>query len=172
MPPENTCGVLAAAALGDTGAVSENARVVEALHEVLVSRDGRIAIDDEAQGRLIADTLEEVAEPDFACTMIAPGEPGLRGEFHGVEGFLEAWRDWAGAFETVRLEREQLIEAGPHVVDLSRMSGIPHGGRTELVNRAAAIWSFRAGRLARVDFYLDRDAALRAAGLDPQNVQE
>jgi hypothetical protein len=85
MAPENTCGVLAPAALGDTGAVSENARVVEALHEVLLANDGRIAIEEEAQGEQIAEALNQVAEPDFRCTMIAPGETGLRAARRGLD---------------------------------------------------------------------------------------
>ncbi len=35
----------------------------------------------------------------------------------------------------------------------------------------AAVWWVRDGRLVRVEFNLNREAALRSAGLDPQSSQ-
>jgi ketosteroid isomerase-like protein len=153
--------------------VADGTEVVRALHEVLLAEGGLVDIDDESSGERIAEVLREVAEPDFECAMVASGGgAGLRAEHRGVEGFLDAWRDWAGAFDRMRIEPERLIEAGDCVVELDRMSGTPRGTSAEVINRVGAVWTFSDGRLARVEFHLDRTEALRAAGLDPQSGQE
>jgi ketosteroid isomerase-like protein len=153
--------------------VAELTEVVRALHEVLLAEDGLVDIDDEASGERIAEVLREVAEPDFECVMVASGGgAGLRAERRGVGGFLDSWRDWAGAFDRMRIEPERLIETGDRVVELDRMSGTPRGTSAEVVNRVGAVWTFSDGRLSRVEFHLDRAEALRAAGLDPQSSQE
>jgi hypothetical protein len=36
----------------------------------------------------------------------------------------------------------------------------------EIETAGAAVWHVRGGRLHRVEFHLDREAALRAAGLE------
>jgi hypothetical protein len=91
-----------------------------------------------------ADRIGEIAAPDLVTTMIAE-EGGLRNEFHGHDGYREAWADWLQAFDSYRVELE---------------------------GSAAGVLRFAEGRLQRIEFHLDREAALRAAGLDPQNVQE
>jgi ketosteroid isomerase-like protein len=114
--------------------------------------------------------VDEIAAEDLVVEMV--GDEGFRLERPGVEGFLESWRDWIQPFETFRVELEDVIESGPHLVVLVRQTGRPRGGGTEIENEGAAVWTFRGQRLRRVEFHLDRGMALRAAGLDPQSGQE
>jgi ketosteroid isomerase-like protein len=86
--------------------------------------------------------------------------------FRGYEGLRSFNREWREAFENVETHCEELIDAGEHVVAVSRyrvrgrasgieVSGLARGG----------IWTIRAGKVARVRFFNTRDEALEAAGL-------
>jgi ketosteroid isomerase-like protein len=52
-------------------------------------------------------------------------------------------------------------------VSLVKITGRTQTGGVELSQPAAAVWTVRGGKLARAEFHLDRERALRAAGLDP-----
>ncbi len=111
-----------------------------------------------------------LAEPDFDVIMVGPGyAPGTL-DHEGFDGFVAAWRDWTGAFERFRIEVDELIDAGDNVVSLVRQIGVPRGTDAEVESQGAAVWMIRDGRLRRVEFHLDRDAALRAAGIDPTSL--
>jgi ketosteroid isomerase-like protein len=53
-------------------------------------------------------------------------------------------------------------------VSLVEMSGTTKTGGAQIEAPAAAVWTVVDGRLRRVEFHLDQDAALRAAGLEPE----
>jgi ketosteroid isomerase-like protein len=106
----------------------------------------------------------EVAHPDVECVMVGP-DPRFATEARGIEGFVEAWSDWLSPFDRWRLELEDVIEFGDRVVTLIRQFGTPKGSTAEVENAGAAVWFLRDGRLARVEFHLDREMAMRSAGL-------
>jgi ketosteroid isomerase-like protein len=108
--------------------------------------------------------IEDIAVPDLMCVMIGP-DPAFRTEYQGVEGLIEGWTDWLSPYESFRMEIEDVIEAADAVVTIVRQFGTPTGGGPELEAQSAAVWWMRDGRLARVEFHLDRQLALRAAGL-------
>jgi ketosteroid isomerase-like protein len=142
-----------------------NLELAAALNEILPTGDWVAAMrDEEALGRRL-DTLRELAWPDLEIAMAGPG--GFTGTFHGVEGFREAWADWLQAFQTYEVEIEEIRESGEHVIGLAHHTATTHGSDVPMREPAAAIMTFRDGRLARLEFTLDRDAALRAAGLEP-----
>lgn len=119
----------------------------------------------EAIARLRA-ALERIADSTLEVAMIGP-DPAFRQDFEGIDGFVEAWLDWLSPFSTFRMELDDVIEREDRLVTLVRQYATPVGGSVEIENVGAAIWWFRDGRLARVEFHLDRDAALRSAGLEP-----
>ncbi len=83
----------------------------------------------------------------------------------GLEGFAEAWRDWLEAWESYYIEVEEFIDAGDVVVSLTRVRAQTTRDEVAVEHRPAALWSLRGGKIARVRFYLDREEALKAAGL-------
>jgi len=107
--------------------------------------------------------IGEIAADDLIVEMV--GDASFRRTRHGIDGFIEAWRDWVDPFESFTAEVEDFLEAEPHVVVLVRLVARPRGGGTEIANEAAAVWTFEGDRLARVEFHLDRATALSAAGL-------
>jgi ketosteroid isomerase-like protein len=86
---------------------------------------------------------------------VAHGQSGIDDE---LEEDLEAW-------EERRLEAEEFIDAGDNVVVLLHEYRRGKGSGIELESRTAVVVAVRGGRVTRIQGYMDRDAALEAAGL-------
>jgi ketosteroid isomerase-like protein len=71
---------------------------------------------------------------------------------------LEAW-------EERRLEPEEFIDAGDSVVVLLHEYRRGRGSGVEVESDTAVLVVVRGGRIVRMQGYMDRDAALKAAGL-------
>jgi ketosteroid isomerase-like protein len=83
---------------------------------------------------------------------------GRDGAHRFVAAFREAWTQW-------RVEPEQYFDAGAHVVVYVRIHVAGEVSGVELDHEPAHLWTIRDGRVASLEIFLDRDAALRAAGL-------
>jgi uncharacterized protein len=85
--------------------------------------------------------------------------------YHGKEGFLHATADWTEDFSEWSVIPEEFVDAGEFVLVRVRQmargeaSGIPVEGKFWFVLQ------MRGNRVAKVSFYIRRDAALEAAGL-------
>ncbi len=100
-------------------------------------------------------------------------------EFHGTVGGLEEGRVARGqsqidetfeaedleAWEERRLEPEEFIDAGDSVVVLVHEYRRGRGSGVELESDTAIVIGLRDGRVVRIQGYMDRAAALEAAGL-------
>jgi ketosteroid isomerase-like protein len=100
-------------------------------------------------------------------------------EFHGTVGGLEEGRVARGlpeavrvfeeedleAWEERRLEAEEFIDAGDNVVVLMREYRRGRGSGVELETDTAVVCAVSAGRVVRIQGYMDRNAALQFAGL-------
>jgi uncharacterized protein len=84
--------------------------------------------------------------------------------YRGHDGLREAMRNVELAFEEVRFEAEEFLDAGDDVVVLVRMVGRGKGSGVNVDARIAHLWNFRDGKGVRVRV-LERDEALAAAGL-------
>jgi len=140
--------------------------MVEEIQEALTASDVVTALEDDADQR-IPRLFMELAEPDFEVSMVGPQYAPATLDFTGLDGFVEAWTDWTSAYESFRIEIDEMVDAGDIVVSLVRQIGILKGGDAEIETTGAAVWMIREGRLRRVEFHLDRATALRAAGLEP-----
>ncbi len=87
---------------------------------------------------------------------VAHGQSEIDREFEEVD--LEAW-------EERRLEAEEYIDAGDDVVVLLHEYRRGRGSGVELETKTAVVVAVRGGRVVRVQGYMNRDAALEAAGL-------
>ncbi|HXF00004.1 MAG TPA: nuclear transport factor 2 family protein [Solirubrobacterales bacterium] len=114
----------------------------------------------------LTSAIETVAVPDLASAMIGPDQ-SFRIDYRGVAALIDGWRDWLAPYESFRMEIDEVIESDGVLVTCVRQFGTPVGGGPELVAQGAAVWWLRDGRLVRVEFNLDREAALRSAGLGP-----
>ncbi len=146
---------------------TEAVQIVQRIQSALVGTDVVEALDDEEADRVLRAMFGELAEPDFEVAMIGPGYLPARLETAGPDGFGEVWREWTSPFEHFRIEVDDVIDAGEHVVSLVRQAGRTKTGGVEIAAAAAAVWTVRGGKLQRVEFHLDQAAALRAAGIPP-----
>ena len=108
--------------------------------------------------------LDPLVVEGFVTEMVA--DSSFREERTGVEGFLAAWQDWAGPYSSLRVEVEEIREIGDKLLTLVRQVGVPKGTTTEIADSSAAVWTLADGKLVRVEFHLDVEAAKRSAGLD------
>jgi ketosteroid isomerase-like protein len=120
--------------------------------------------DDASVIARLTSAIERVAAPDLEGAMIGP-DPSFRIEFQGADGLVERWRDWLSPYESFRMDIEDLIDSGDVLVTCVRQFGTPTGGGPEVDAESAAVWWLRDDRLVRVEFHLDREKALQAAGV-------
>jgi ketosteroid isomerase-like protein len=118
----------------------------------------------EAWERGDRDVFAELADPNVE----------LHGTVGGVEegrvtrGMSEIGREYESAeemWEEHRIEIQELIDAGDRVVIFQREYQRGKSSGVELVLDAAALVDIREGRIVRVQGYMDRAAALEAAGV-------
>jgi ketosteroid isomerase-like protein len=75
-----------------------------------------------------------------------------------LERTFETWAQF-------RVEVDELVDAGDAVVALGHTAGVGKASRAAVEERMAHVIWFRDGRPYRLKVFVDRDEALRAAGL-------
>jgi ketosteroid isomerase-like protein len=85
--------------------------------------------------------------------------------WQGHEGIADALRTWTGTWESWRLDIEEIIDADPHVVALEKQSGRGKGSGLRWAEETATLFTLRDGKVVRMVWFTNRDAALEAAGL-------
>jgi ketosteroid isomerase-like protein len=112
--------------------------------------------------------LERGSHPDLVTVMVPQDGPAV--EHPGIEGFREALDDWISPYERFRLELVEVIAMEDKVVFRARQIGTTKHGGVEIDTPGVSVWSVDDGQVRQVAFYLDEDEGLRAAGLDPGEV--
>jgi uncharacterized protein len=133
----------------------ENVELLQTGFEIL-ARDGVEAL---------LEYLTGILDPDFE----APAPPELSVEpttYRGAEGVRRWFESFYEVMDEIRLEPEEFIDAGDHVVVPLILSAKGQGTGIEVEQRIVQVWTLRSGRVLRMDTYVDRALALRAAGLD------
>jgi ketosteroid isomerase-like protein len=132
----------------------------------------RLLVDDADVVPLIRDDgtwtkrrseVEALFEPDYAVIWIAHGQRPI--EATGVDQARQGWLDWLEPWETYRVQIERVLPVGDRVVVLVRVHGRMAGTQNDVELIAASVYLVRDGRVARIEHYADRAAALEAVGL-------
>jgi hypothetical protein len=144
--------------------VADDAAIVERLNQALL-RVAEGGVFDSEGGAAFAAAIAPLADPDLVCLMSGGA---LTTQYSGLDGIQAGWTDFLSPFETLRVEFDGSVEPGREgwFVDPVRLTGVPKGSSGEIEQTGAAVWQIRDGRVVRVEFHLDRDAARRAAGID------
>jgi ketosteroid isomerase-like protein len=87
------------------------------------------------------------------------------GDYRGHAGFGRWLEDWASAWSEYTMEPEEFLDAGEHVVAFIRQTTTGQGSGVVLEREDAMVFEFRAGKIARLDYYNSRDQALKTVGL-------
>ncbi|MGH2925256.1 MAG: nuclear transport factor 2 family protein [Solirubrobacterales bacterium] len=107
----------------------------------------------------------EAFEIDFVTEFISTQAGLLRPAARGIVGFAEGWRDWLEPWDSYYMEVEELLDAGELVVSLVRVRAKTERDGVAIEHSPASVWSLHGGKITRVQFYLERERALEAAGL-------
>ena len=111
----------------------------------------------------LVEFVHAYASPDFVCAMF-PLPPTPSVEYRGPDGVARAWSDWSETFASVRVEPEEVCEGENAVVLLAEQIAVTRHGGVEIRQPSAMLWLFGPAGLERLEFHLDRDAALEAGG--------
>jgi ketosteroid isomerase-like protein len=137
-------------------ATSQHRATVERVYELFNSlpRDAGARRESPLVRELLA-----MHDSDVVFTQSA-NQPEGRQEFRGREQLREAWDQWFEAWAEHRSRPEEVVERGDRVLVLSRERLVARDG-IKLEHKGAAIFTFRAGKIVRLDSYTDQDTARR-----------
>jgi hypothetical protein len=144
--------------------MTPDADALDALSQALPLGEIDIA-NLEREVELRAKLLGEIAVRDLRTSFVAPG--GLRGDFDGIGGYRDGWRDWLETFDSYRSDLNETRVGVGSTVLITHQSGRPRGGMIDVENDSAVVVFWRDGLVERLEFHLDRGTALEAAGLEP-----
>src|SRR3954465_12015993 len=120
----------------------------------------RAALAALTRGDLDAALKDMSPEFEFDFSRSVGTVPGV----YGLDEMPGFWNNFAEAWESVRMEAEEFIEAGDQVVTPITTHARGRQG-VEVQARGAWVWTFRGGSIARICFYQELQEAFEAAGL-------
>ena len=150
----------------------ENVELARRLYPAPVDMVALLA--DPASEEAFRDTFEPLVHPGFE-TVTAPGQVPLSGvgsgdpsrpTVHGLDGLATGFREWLNAWETWEVTATEFIDVDADRVLVTldvRARSKTH--QVEMPIDGANLLTFREGRLARLELFLNREQALEAAGL-------
>ena len=134
----------------------ENVEVVRGIYEAVARRDTAAILALYDAGVELHFSPGTLADHLVGGTLVWSGHDGLR-TFD---------RELREAFENFETTCDELIDAGEHVVSVSRYRGRGRRSGVEIDGPFQfLVWSIRGGEVTRVDWYSTRTEALEAVGL-------
>ena len=112
------------------------------------------------------DAARDLMHPDFEMEQL-PLHPEA-GTYRGAKA-TESMEAWAASFDEFRWEAEDFVDAGDRVVVVIREWGRPYGTDVELDHRYGAVYTVRDGKVARLQWFHDKQQALASAGLPQES---
>jgi hypothetical protein len=117
--------------------------------------------DDDSWAEFSA-ALAPAFAPDFAS---ANALLGIEKTYIGMDGFRNLWLDWLAPWATHRVKIGKAIDLGDRVLVLAEVLATIEGSEAQIKRTTGGVWTVHDGKVARVEFYPDRDEALEAVGL-------
>jgi ketosteroid isomerase-like protein len=139
-------------------------RNVELLQAMLPSPDTDVAslFRDDSLFASTAEAVEGLLHRDVESV---PAWRGPGTTYSGIDGFREMWIDWLEPWATYYVQVDEMIEAGDSVVVLVRDRARRHDMDVEVELISGSVWTFRDGKVARVEFHANREELREATGL-------
>ncbi len=107
----------------------------------------------------------EMFAPEIVWDMSRSSFPDAR-VYQGIEGVREWFDGLDDAFEDRSDEVEEITDCGPdQVLVITRIQGHGRSSKVGVNYRFATVWTFRDGKVVRMDRFDDRAEALEAVGL-------
>jgi ketosteroid isomerase-like protein len=122
----------------------------------------RAVLEAFVQGR--SNALTALVHTEFEMVQL-PLHPEA-GTLRGWKAADESMRTWRESFDEFRWEAEEFIDAGDQVVFIVRELGRGRGGGVDLDHRYGAVCTVQDGKIARLEWFNDKQRALEAAATD------
>jgi ketosteroid isomerase-like protein len=111
------------------------------------------------------DAFFALYDPDVEVDLSRSGIPD-GGIHHGHEGVRAGWAKWRGVWDDYSFEVEELTEiGGDRVLSLTRIRARSKGQGVATEVSAGEVLTVRNGRIVHFVNFLDREDALREAGV-------
>jgi ketosteroid isomerase-like protein len=109
------------------------------------------------------DLLDDDVEVDTTAVRVIPDHPE---RIRGRDAVIEFYRHYWGTWDDYVLEPVEIVDAGEGRVVVGHYErGRGKGSGAPFERRWAVVWTLRAGKLARLQFFDTREDALAAAKL-------
>jgi uncharacterized protein len=157
-------------------------RLAEAKHEEpLAANPGILASVSQENVDLVRRMYDAYArgEVELGLSYLDPeiefsqpaGEPGA-GTYHGHEGVVQAFASWTGAWDDYRVDVDELIDFGDHVLARTRHRGRGKGSGVEVEHRIFQLWTLHRDKVVRARMYYEEAEALEAVGVRPSEAKK
>jgi ketosteroid isomerase-like protein len=103
----------------------------------------------------------ELLHPDFEISFTA--RDGTNETYAGADSFAQAGSSWLQPWREYRTHLEEAIAVGDQVVVVSRAWALPSEGERAIESLITFLWTFRDGRVIRMEHFRTREEALQAA---------
>jgi len=135
--------------------------LVRSFYSYSAGRDLVEALADERYVAAGHAAFDQLAAEDFEFALVR-GEAGAEGIYQGPAGLVEGMREWVSSFQTYVASVEDIIDLDDRVLVLTNERGVSSLGGVPVRQQGAVIWSFREGKVARIETYVQRRAAFAA----------
>jgi len=142
----------------------ENVELVRSLEPSGVDLVERVEAADQGASFLGSEVSDLFAE-EFEIEWIAAGAADEGIHHRGAAGMVEGWRDWLTPYESYVARSEDFLDAGDQVVVFTHIEAKTRRDRVVIEHFPAAVWTIERGKVVRIRFFLEREAALAAAGV-------
>jgi ketosteroid isomerase-like protein len=88
--------------------------------------------------------------------------PGLAGVFRDTATPNPRLRTWLSEWDFWRVEADEYLEIGDHVVVLTTYHGRGKGSGAEVSHQGAHVFEVRDGQVVRLEIFADREKAIRS----------
>jgi ketosteroid isomerase-like protein len=109
------------------------------------------------------DAIAEMVHPDVEVhDWPEAADPQV---YRGASAIQDAREEWSKAWESVRAEPLDFVEAGDRVFVPMRTAGRGRGSSIDVEMETFGVYTFRDGKILKLQYFTDRESALAAAGL-------
>jgi ketosteroid isomerase-like protein len=102
----------------------------------------------------------EISWPETGSMAI----PDLRGTYRGHEGFRRVWRGMHAPWK-LEVRPQEVIDVGDRLLFIADLSARGKGSGVPIGGSLICLFTYRAGRIVREQYFNTREEALEAAGL-------
>jgi ketosteroid isomerase-like protein len=92
--------------------------------------------------------------------------------YRGPDGVKRFWDSWRDVFDDFRIEIDEMIEAGDHVIVMARVAGRGKDSGAEVTTPSFAhVWTIRDELMVRMEMLPSKKDAFAAVGIEQEQTR-